>query len=204
MASAPAALLVPPQPPALLSPPSAPLPPAGPPSPSSASASASVAAASAPASSPAPPVLGASGGAASASGFGGETFFGGVTSLAEQLDRRVLVVLTDGRHLVGDLASYDQFGSLVLERAAERHFARGRFCDDEMGVYLVRGENVCLVGELDAAREAAGASPLVRAEHREVVLLEEADAEERRRAGGAVGAGAGAGAATGRLTWGSE
>jgi hypothetical protein len=34
------------------------------------------------------------------------------------------------RHVVGTLASYDQFGSLVLERSAERHFARGRFCDD--------------------------------------------------------------------------
>jgi len=151
---------------------------------------------SSPSSSPPPAVAlagaGAFAGAGAAAGaFGGETFYGGVTSLAAQLDRRVMVVLTDGRHVLGDLASYDQFGSLVLERAVERHFARGRFCDDEMGVYLVRGENVCLVGEVDAALEAAGASPLVRAEHREVVLLEEAEAEERRRAAGGPAAAGG-------------
>jgi U6 snRNA-associated Sm-like protein LSm1 len=158
-----------------------------------------------PPSSPPPGGAVVSAPAAAAPLFGGETFYGGVTSLAEQLDKRVLVVLVDGRHVVGTLASYDQFGSLVLERSAERHFARGRFCDDEMGVYLVRGESVCLVGEIDEAREAAGASPLLRAPHRDVVELEELDKAEREAA--AAGGGGGllvGGGGLGRLAaWGS-
>lgn len=51
-------------------------------------------------------------------------FFGGVSTLAEHLDQTIMVVLRDGRHLLGALSSFDQYGSLVLESARERHFAR--------------------------------------------------------------------------------
>ena len=33
----------------------------------------------------------------------------GTCSLVEQLDKRVLIILQDGRHLVGFLRSFDQF-----------------------------------------------------------------------------------------------
>jgi len=40
-------------------------------------------------------------------------------------------------------------GSLVLQNAQERHFAGGLFCDLPMGgVYMVRGENLALLGEI--------------------------------------------------------
>ena len=40
-------------------------------------------------------------------------------------------------------------GSLVLQNALERHFAGGLYCDLPMGgVYLVRGENLAMLGEL--------------------------------------------------------
>jgi U6 snRNA-associated Sm-like protein LSm1 len=32
----------------------------------------------------------------------------------EQLDKRLLVVLRDGRHLVGVMRSFDQFSNMVL------------------------------------------------------------------------------------------
>ena len=44
----------------------------------------------------------------------------GTASLIEHLDRRLLVVLRDGRHLVGTLKSFDQFMNLRLDDAAER------------------------------------------------------------------------------------
>ena len=78
-----------------------------------------------------------------------DEFFGGVTSLAEQLDKVVLLVLRDGKHLIGRLTSYDNFGSLVLENSSERKFAGGKYCDVEQGVFLVRGENITLIGEVD-------------------------------------------------------
>lgn len=34
-------------------------------------------------------------------------------SLVEQVDRRVLVVLRDGRKLVGTMRSFDQFGATI-------------------------------------------------------------------------------------------
>lgn len=119
-----------------------------------------------------------------------------------------MVILRDGRHLVGELISYDHFGeahggaqemwkgrdaallqhapmvmvlsggcfptplhcwlplfclllpsppaplagSMVLRNARERHFARGKKYDLPMGgIYLVRGENVNLMGVIVSA-----------------------------------------------------
>ena len=41
-------------------------------------------------------------------------------SLVDQLDKRVLVILRDGRNLVGVMRSFDQFSNVVLEDAVER------------------------------------------------------------------------------------
>ena len=41
-------------------------------------------------------------------------------SLVDQLDKRVLVILRDGRNLVGVMRSFDQFPNVVLEDAVER------------------------------------------------------------------------------------
>lgn len=60
----------------------------------------------------------------------------------------VLLVLRDGRVLLGTLASYDQYCSVVLEHARERHVAGGAFADVDMGLYLVRGESIALLGEV--------------------------------------------------------
>jgi len=51
----------------------------------------------------------------------------GAASLHEQLDRRILVVLRDGRNLVGVLRSFDQYSNMVLEDTFERHIVQGRW-----------------------------------------------------------------------------
>lgn len=38
----------------------------------------------------------------------------------------MVVVLRDGRHIIGKLSSYDQYGSIVMEQSRERHFAQVR------------------------------------------------------------------------------
>ncbi|TFJ83692.1 hypothetical protein NSK_004796 [Nannochloropsis salina CCMP1776] len=77
----------------------------------------------------------------------------GAASLVEQLDRRVLVVLRDGRNLVGVLRSFDQFSNMVLEDTYERHVVDGKYGDLPLGLYLVRGDAVVLLGEVEAERE---------------------------------------------------
>lgn len=76
-----------------------------------------------------------------------DVFFGGVSSLAEHLDSTILLVLRDGRLLLGTLSSYDQYGSIVLEKARERLSAGGKYADIDMNcLYMIRGENIMLMG----------------------------------------------------------
>eukprot|EP00518_Triparma_eleuthera_P012556 CAMPEP_0182478628 /NCGR_PEP_ID=MMETSP1319-20130603/32766_1 /TAXON_ID=172717 /ORGANISM="Bolidomonas pacifica, Strain RCC208" /LENGTH=79 /DNA_ID=CAMNT_0024679985 /DNA_START=72 /DNA_END=308 /DNA_ORIENTATION=- len=71
----------------------------------------------------------------------------GNASLVEQLDRTILVVLRDGRHLVGTLRSFDQFTNLMLHPTSERYFVGDCYGDIDLGLYVVRGENIVLLGE---------------------------------------------------------
>lgn len=83
----------------------------------------------------------------------------------------MLVILRDGRKLHGVLRSYDQFGeacsritqrhqlpnvllspaalaNLVLEDTVERIYHGNAFAENWRGLYLIRGENVVLLGEI--------------------------------------------------------
>ena len=73
-------------------------------------------------------------------------FLPGSVSLIEDLDTRVMVVLRDGRHLIGTLRSLDQFSNLVLEETVERHIVGNKFSDIYLGLYVVRGESLVLLG----------------------------------------------------------
>jgi small nuclear ribonucleoprotein (snRNP)-like protein len=79
-------------------------------------------------------------------------FLPGAASLIEQLDTRVLVILRDGRHLVGTLRSLDQFSNLVLEDSFERHIVENKYADIYLGLYIVRGESVVMVAEIVSLR----------------------------------------------------
>lgn len=75
------------------------------------------------------------------------------TSLASYLDKKLLVLLRDGRKLMGILRSFDQFANAVLEGACERVIVGDLYCDIPLGLYIIRGENVVLIGELDLEKE---------------------------------------------------
>jgi U6 snRNA-associated Sm-like protein LSm1 len=104
----------------------------------------------------------------------GDLYLPGAASLLEQLDTRVMIILSDGRHLVGLLRSFDQFLNLVLENTHERillpgwsmlssspdinfflPFSSGKYCDIPLGLYIVRGDNIVLLGQLDDELERA-------------------------------------------------
>eukprot|EP00607_Mallomonas_marina_P007383 CAMPEP_0182421330 /NCGR_PEP_ID=MMETSP1167-20130531/6669_1 /TAXON_ID=2988 /ORGANISM="Mallomonas Sp, Strain CCMP3275" /LENGTH=93 /DNA_ID=CAMNT_0024598353 /DNA_START=219 /DNA_END=500 /DNA_ORIENTATION=- len=65
-----------------------------------------------------------------------------------------MIILRDGRHLIGVLRSFDQFMNLILEDACERVILTDTYGDIPLGVYIVRGENIILVGEIDPIAEA--------------------------------------------------
>ncbi|KAH0525054.1 hypothetical protein TsFJ059_007470 [Trichoderma semiorbis] len=76
-----------------------------------------------------------------------------MATLGGYLNKKVLIVTADSRILVGELAACDQSTNLVLKNAVERII---RTPDDPepsaevpLGLYLVRGDNVCSVGLVD-------------------------------------------------------
>lgn len=66
---------------------------------------------------------------------------------------RLLVQLRDGRKIVGILRSFDQFANLVLENAVERIIVGKQYGEKALGLYVVRGENVVLLGEINDAAD---------------------------------------------------
>ena len=49
--------------------------------------------------------------------------------------------------------SFDQFANLVLEGAVERVIVGTLYAEDPLGLYVVRGENVVLLGDIDASQD---------------------------------------------------
>ncbi|KAI1342543.1 like-Sm domain-containing protein [Xylariaceae sp. FL0016] len=78
-----------------------------------------------------------------------------MSNLYGYVDKKVLVMTADSRTLVGNLLSCDQQTNLVLGQTVERII---RTPDEDepsaevpLGVYIVRGDNVCVVGLVDEA-----------------------------------------------------
>uniref|UniRef100_A0A3Q1EXT9 U6 snRNA-associated Sm-like protein LSm1 n=1 Tax=Acanthochromis polyacanthus TaxID=80966 RepID=A0A3Q1EXT9_9TELE len=63
-----------------------------------------------------------------------------------------LVLLRDGRTLIGYLRSIDQFANLVFHQTVERIHVGKKFGDIPRGIFIVRGENVVLLGEIDVEK----------------------------------------------------
>ena len=66
----------------------------------------------------------------------------GTASLIEELDKKLMVLLRDGRTLIGYLRSVDQFANLVLHKTIERIHVGTEYGDIPRGIFVVRGENV--------------------------------------------------------------
>ncbi|KAL5499042.1 LSM8 [Sanghuangporus vaninii] len=88
-----------------------------------------------------------------------------MSSLAGYVDRRVLLILQDGRTIVGVLSGYDQRSDIVLSEAVERIYSVDEGVEEvPLGLYLVKGDQILLIGELDEALDKAVDLSTVRAE----------------------------------------
>ncbi|CAD6576375.1 MAG: SM-like, degradation of cytoplasmic mRNAs and positively regulates transcription initiation [Cyphobasidiales sp. Tagirdzhanova-0007] len=74
-------------------------------------------------------------------------------ALVDIVDKKVIVVLRDGKKLIGVLRSYDQYANLVLMDTLERIQAGRLFAEVPRGLFIIRGENVVLLGEIDLDAE---------------------------------------------------
>lgn len=81
-------------------------------------------------------------------------------AIVGSVDRKIFVQLRDGKNIFGILRTFDQFANLVLQDAVERIYlpaesegGKERFAETYRGVFMVRGENVVMLGELDIDKE---------------------------------------------------
>lgn len=64
------------------------------------------------------------------------------------LSEKLMVLMRDGRTLIGYLRAVDQFANLVLHQTIERIHVNQQYGDIPRGVFIIRGENVVLLGEI--------------------------------------------------------
>ncbi|TKA32226.1 hypothetical protein B0A54_14990 [Friedmanniomyces endolithicus] len=100
--------------------------------------------------------------------------------LLDLTDKKLMVVLRDGRKLIGVLRSWDQFGNLVMQDTAERLFVQGLYADIERGLFLVRGENITLLGEIDLDKDDYVPEPYQLGPVEKVFALKKAEDVERK------------------------
>ena len=71
------------------------------------------------------------------------------------VDKVVQVVTNDGRNIVGLLKGFDQTTNVILEDCNERVFSSAGGVEQvALGLYIVRGDNIAMVGEIDEAADA--------------------------------------------------
>lgn len=76
-------------------------------------------------------------------------------AIVSSVDRKIFVLLRDGRLLFGVLRTFDQYANLILEDCVERiYFSEmNQYAEQECGIFMIRGENVVMLGEVDIDRE---------------------------------------------------
>ena len=78
------------------------------------------------------------------------------SNLTSFVDKLVTIITTDGRLLVGHLRGYDQTTNIILSGAQlqERTISPDEpTTTEDLGLYILRGDNVALVGETDEERD---------------------------------------------------
>ncbi|KAI9358295.1 Sm-like ribonucleoprotein [Zopfochytrium polystomum] len=110
-----------------------------------------------------------------------DTFVPGSANLVDLVDKKLLVILRDGRKLVGWLRSYDQFANLVLQDTVERYHLGTTFGEDYRGIFVIRGENVVLVGEVDETKESKLLSSMTEVSGSQISAITKDQLDERIR-----------------------
>jgi U6 snRNA-associated Sm-like protein LSm8 len=73
--------------------------------------------------------------------------------LEDFVDQTVLVITADGRSIVGTLRGFDQTINLILEECHERVYSGHGVSQMLLGLYVLRGDNIAAIGELDEVKD---------------------------------------------------
>merc|ERR1711951_19825 len=77
-----------------------------------------------------------------------------MSSLLDPLvGNKVEIITNDGRVVVGILKGLDQVVNVVLANTEERVFTSEGIDKQQLGLYLIRGDNVAIVGAIDENTE---------------------------------------------------
>eukprot|EP00270_Netrium_digitus_P002462 TRINITY_DN1278_c0_g1_i1.p2 TRINITY_DN1278_c0_g1~~TRINITY_DN1278_c0_g1_i1.p2 ORF type:complete len:100 (-),score=7.12 TRINITY_DN1278_c0_g1_i1:240-539(-) len=72
------------------------------------------------------------------------------TGLEPYVDATISVITNDGRNIVGVLRGFDQATNLILDESHERVYSTKQGVEQlVLGLYIIRGDNIAVVGELD-------------------------------------------------------
>lgn len=69
-------------------------------------------------------------------------------SLIEDIDKKNLVLIQDGRTLTDFIRSIDQFANLVLHQTVKPIHMGKKYSDIPQGIFVVGGGTVVLLGEI--------------------------------------------------------
>ena len=74
--------------------------------------------------------------------------------LTALVDRQISVITNDGRNIIGILRGVDQTTNLILEECFERVYSVSSGVEQAvLGLYIIRGDNIEVIGELDEELE---------------------------------------------------
>ncbi|KAJ3063668.1 hypothetical protein HDU98_000530 [Podochytrium sp. JEL0797] len=87
------------------------------------------------------------------------------------VNHQVFVVTNDGRTIIGELKGFDQTCTLILKKAIERIIQKNEVTEEvPLGLYIIRGPDVAVVGELDAERDDAIDWEQIRADSMHAII----------------------------------
>lgn len=76
--------------------------------------------------------------------------------MAQYVDTTVSVITNDGRTIVGTLRGYDQATNLILDECHERVYSSKNGVEQlVLGLYVIRGDNIAVIGEIDDDKDAS-------------------------------------------------
>ena len=86
------------------------------------------------------------------------------TGLSAYVGSTISIITNDGRHILGTLKGFDQVQNLVIEGSRERVYSPDEGVETlELGLYLMRGDCIAVVGELDEEADAEIDLPSLKA-----------------------------------------
>lgn len=102
-------------------------------------------------------------------------------SMIDLLDKEIMCILRDGKQIIGNLITFDQYSNIVLIKAKERRMFNNEYYSEEsLGLAIIRGENIVLLGirnksELNKSKYSIEANPnkYIKLSTKQLIAMEE-------------------------------